>query len=245
MDHALIRKVRLFDDIDALSHAAALKLVESIANSSVPTFSIALSGGSTPERLYRLLAGDYAREIPWHRVHLFWGDERFVPPDDPASNYRMVRHALLDSITIPPKNVHPINTETDDAATSAALYARTLREQFGDDLPRFDLNILGMGDDGHTASLFPGGAYLENNDDSLVTVTQAPVAPHTRISLTMPVLCNARTTIFLVAGQKKHPVLKEILDDPNGSHGRYPAAMVEPRGDGELLWMVDQSAMMG
>lgn len=245
MDNAMIRDVRVFDDIDAISRAAASKLVESIAGSPHSTFSIALSGGSTPERLYRLLGDEHAGDIPWRRVHLFWGDERFVPPDDPASNYGMVRRALLDTIEIPRENIHPINTRTPDAATSAARYEAELYEHFGGMLPRFDMNILGMGDDGHTASLFPDGDYHESDDERIVAITRSPIAPHSRITLTMPVLQNARTTIFLVAGQKKHPVLETILNDPERASRLYPAAMVEPVRDGEVIWMVDRSAMEG
>ncbi len=195
-----------------------------------------LAGGSTPKAAYGILARDYAETVDWGRVHAFFGDERTVPPGHEDSNYRMAREALLDRV--PVGGVHRMRGELppDEAAAS---YEEELRAFFGDEgPPRFDLILLGLGEDGHTASLFPETSALEVTD-RLVVANPVLKLDTTRITLTAPVLNAARAVIFLVAGESKAEALKEVLEgdaDPR----RYPAKLVQP-ADGPT-WMVDRSA---
>ena len=230
--------VHILPDAHALVEHTAQWLAKRMA-ASTGRFTMALSGGSTPGPLYRRLADpDLATSIPWDRVHLFWGDERFVPHDDPASNYRLVREALIDHVPIPPANVHPVpNDATPEAA--AQSYARTLQEYYGDTTlrpgsPLFDVNLLGIGDDGHTASLFPGAPQLEEMQRWAVAVVGQK--PEPRISLTYPVLASARTVAFLVSGAGKRAAVTRAL--------RHDAALPSGRvrSDGELLWLLDRAA---
>ncbi|MDB5035597.1 MAG: pgl [Chlorobi bacterium] len=231
---------KIFPDLESLARAAA----ESIAAAAgaVPangTMSIALSGGDTPAALYRLLAGEYRERIPWQRTHFFWGDERWVPHDSPKSNYRMARETLLDPLGIPAANIHPIPTDLPDPETAALAYEEELRLHFKAPFPTFDILLLGMGDDGHTASLFPGIAALSERRRGVV-VTQSPVEPATRITLTFPALERSRRTIFLIAGEKKRPIISMMFEQPEESRARFPAAMLSPAG--ELTWMLDREA---
>ncbi len=206
-------------------------------------FTVALAGGLTPRGLYELLARDpvFRERLPWGRTHVFWGDERHVPPDHPDSNYRMAREALLSRVPIPAANVHRIPAELPEVAAAAA-YERTLRTVFElgpAGVPRFDLVILGMGKDGHTASLFPGaGALLER--DHLVVAERVAAVGAWRISLTLPVLNGAARVVFLVTGEEKAAALSAVLGAEGSSSG-LPAALVRP-ADGELLWLVDKAA---
>ncbi|ARP83376.1 6-phosphogluconolactonase [Bordetella genomosp. 8] len=202
-------------------------------------FALALSGGSTPKPLYELLAQpERASRIDWSRVHLFWGDERFVPYDDPQSNYRMARLAMIDHVPIPPGNVHPVPADgTPESA--AAAYAETLREYYGSarleaGRPLFDVNLLGIGDDGHTASLFPGAPQVEDTRDWTVAVVG--VKPEPRISLTLPALDSAAAVVFLAAGDKKRTAVSRARAHDPG----VPSGRVRPQG--ELLWYLDRDA---
>ncbi|OZI20194.1 6-phosphogluconolactonase [Bordetella genomosp. 9] len=202
-------------------------------------FALALSGGSTPKPLYELLAQpERASRIDWSRVHLFWGDERFVPYDDPQSNYRMTRLAMIDHVPIPPDNVHPVPADgTPESA--AARYADTLREYYGSakleaGRPLFDVNLLGIGDDGHTASLFPGAPQVEDTRDWTVAVVG--VKPEPRISLTLPALDSAAAVVFLAAGDKKRTAVSRARAHDPG----VPSGRVRPQG--ELLWYLDRDA---
>ncbi|OZI62257.1 6-phosphogluconolactonase [Bordetella genomosp. 11] len=205
-------------------------------------FALALSGGSTPRPLYALLAEpERARRIDWSRVHLFWGDERFVPYDDPRSNYGMTRQAMIDSIPIPAENVHPV--PTDGTPESAAKrYADLLREYYGSarlepGRPLFDVNLLGIGDDGHTASLFPGAPQVDETRDWTVAVVGVKDEP--RISLTFPALDSAAAVVFLAAGDKKRSAVSRArAHDPD-----VPSGRVRPQG--ELLWYLDRDAAGG
>ena len=209
-------------------------------------FTVALSGGSTPRGLYEVLAGDgpppFRQRVPWGRIHFFWGDERHVPPDHPESNYRAAREALLSKVPVPPDHVHRIPAERPDAAQAAEEYARTLREHFrlaDGQWPRFDLVLLGMGPDGHTASLFPGTPAVHERERLACAPWVEKLRAH-RITLSPPVLNHAAGVLFLVAGEDKAETLRAVL------HGevqpdRLPAQVVRPiRGD--LLWLVDQAA---
>jgi 6-phosphogluconolactonase len=208
--------------------------------------TVALSGGSTPRGLYRSLAGEregsFRPRLSWDRIHFFWGDERHVPPEHPDSNYRMAHEALLSRVAIPPDNVHRIKTEYSDAGKAADEYDRTLREFFrlaAGQFPRFDLALLGMGSDGHTASLFPGtGAVHEQ--EHLVVANWVEQFHGYRVTLTPPVLNNAAYILFLVSGEDKAEVLQAVLQ---GAYrpDRFPAQIVRPT-HGRLLWLVDQAA---
>jgi 6-phosphogluconolactonase len=242
MDHAVTPRVEVFADLDALGREAARRVALAVAESSGRSFTIALSGGNTPRGAYRQLAERFARLLPWERVQFFWGDERWVPGDDPASNYRMARETLLDALPIAPSQIHPIPTDLPDPEEGARRYEAILREQFGEGTPRFDLALLGIGDDGHTASLFPGSPVLDERS-RLTAVTQAPSAPTTRISLTFPVLDAARSIIVLAAGASKRPIIRALLDDPEAARERYPIARLAP--EGEMVLMVERDAYGG
>lgn len=206
-------------------------------------FTLSLAGGSTPRTLYRLLSsGKYCRQIPWDKVHLFWGDERCVAPDHPDSNYRMVNETLLSAIDIPAENVHRIKGELGEGA--AADYEKTLKMNFNTDgpgFPSFDLILLGMGDDGHTASLFPGTPEV-SNEKGWVSKVFVKRLKSMRISLTPPVINSAAEIMLLVSGEGKAPALKEVLEgdfDP----GRYPAQILR-KARGNVTWLVDEAAGM-
>lgn len=234
---------------DALMHAAAELWVASAASAigASGRFAVALSGGATPQDLYRLLATDlYASEVDWSRVHAFWGDERCVPPDDPASNHRMARDALLSRVPIQSENVHRIRGE-DEPAAAAAAYERELRETFAtpDGPPRlspgsrFDLVLLGLGEDGHTASLFPGSAALREPARWVRAVHPSEV-PTARVTLTPAVINAAAEVAFLVSGRAKAAILRRVLDGPYQPDA-LPAQIIAPRA-GRLRWLVDADA---
>jgi 6-phosphogluconolactonase len=207
-------------------------------------FTVALAGGSTPRGLYTLLATDATLRsgIAWNTVHVFWGDERHVPPDHPDSNFRMANEALLTRVPVEPSHVWRIRGEYPDTSKAADEYERNLRVVFGrraGQLPRFDLVLLGMGEDGHTASLFPGTTALRERQ-RLVIAQWVPKLHTDRITLTAPVLNNAACVMFLVQGVEKARALKAVLEDPFEPE-RLPAQLISPN-DGRLLWIVDRSA---
>jgi 6-phosphogluconolactonase len=205
-------------------------------------FTAALSGGKTPVAIYSLLAkAPFVSQIPWARVHLFWGDERCVPPDHRDSNYRMAREFLLDHVPIPPAHVHRMPGEM-DPVEAAARYEGELRAFFaphGDGLPVFDLILLGLGEDGHTASLFPGTRAI-GESARWVVGHYVDAQKGWRITLTPPVINAARTVVVIAAGTGKATALKEILEGPFRPD-RLPAQIVRP-ADGTLLWMLDREA---
>ncbi|HYL79732.1 MAG TPA: 6-phosphogluconolactonase, partial [Candidatus Acidoferrum sp.] len=212
-------------------------------------FTVALSGGSTPKALFRLLAGEgdgsFRGRVPWNRAQVFWGDERHVPPDHPDSNYRMTYDTLLSRVPVPPENIHRIRTEDPDADKVAESYERTLRSVFRlaeGQLPRFDLVLLGMGPDGHTASLFPGTPALHERKRLVVGQWVEKLQTH-RITLTPPVLNNAALVVFLVSGAEKAETLRAVLLGEYQPE-RFPAQLVRPTG-GRLLWLVDRAAARG
>lgn len=205
--------------------------------------SVALSGGSTPRTMFEMLAGEELRaQVPWDTVDLFWGDERCVPPDHKDSNYRMTREALLEKAPIPPEHVYRIPADEKDPARGAALYEQTLRDYFGlkpGELPRFDLIYLGMGDDGHTASLFPGTKALAE-EKSVVTKNYVDKFQSYRITLTAPAINNGRLIAFLIAGAGKADRLHEVIEGPRDPD-RLPSQRIKPR-DGKLVYIVDEAA---
>lgn len=224
---------------DALNHEVATWLIDQIA-AKQGNFSISLSGGHTPQHLYELLATEpYASRIPWDRTHFFFGDERFVPHDDADSNYRMVRQALFDHVPIPQQNIYPV--PFGPAITEAAAdYERTLRAYFGNEPAGpahklFDLAFMGLGEDGHTASLMPGSVALQEQHAWVVPVTDSD-KPQPRITLTYPVFAASETVAFLVEGAAKASILNAVL---GGDH-RYPSSRVTARKN--LIWFTDEAA---
>jgi 6-phosphogluconolactonase len=208
-------------------------------------FTAALSGGKTPVELYMMLAkAPFVTEIPWARAHLFWVDERCVPPDHEDSNYRMVRERLLDHVPIPPANVHRMQGEM-DPVEAAARYEEGMRQFFtsskssGGAFPVFDLVLLGLGADGHTASLFPGTRAIRESARWVIG-HYVDAQKGWRITLTPPVINAARTVVFIVAGTGKSPVLRDILEGPF-LPDVLPAQIVRPEA-GELLWMLDRDS---
>jgi 6-phosphogluconolactonase len=204
---------------------------------------VALSGGSTPRRMGELLAEPPFREqVPWNRLHVFWGDERWVPLDDPGSNAGTAKRTFLDKVPIPPEQVHPFPTVGLSPNEAARAYAREIEASIGAEdggLPRFDLVLLGMGDDGHTASLFPDTPALDERD-RLAVANPVPKLGTTRLTLTVPVLSAGRTVAFLVAGAGKAETLAAVLDGPERPR-QLPAQLVRPV-DGPLRWLVDRAA---
>jgi 6-phosphogluconolactonase len=233
-------KLEILADPTALAHRAASWLLE-LAAAKEGVFAVALSGGSTPRRLYEGLSEPPCRDaFPWSRTHWFWGDERFVPHDDALSNYRMAREALLSRAPIPEANIHSIPTERVTPEAAASAYERELKSFYGAERldparPLFDVNLLGLGPDGHTASLFPGTATLAERDRWVAAVIG--VKSQTRITLTYPALESTRHAAFLIEGEEKRAIFHRLRDgDP-----RLPAARLRPTG--ELIWFADRAAV--
>ncbi len=205
-------------------------------------FTIALSGGSTPKSLFNLLATNARTVLPWDRMFFFWGDERHVPPTDPDSNYRMAEEAMLSKIPVAAGNVFRIPAENPDAAAAADAYEQTLRKFFQlgpGEVPIFDLILLGMGPDGHTASLFPGSAGLQEKT-RLVIANWVDKLKTSRLTLTLPVLNAARCVAFLVSGTDKAAVLKTVLEEDAPAE-QYPSKLIRPN-NGKLIWLLDRAA---
>ena len=225
-----------------LFHAAAEEFVRAArtAIGAQGRFTVALSGGSTPKALYSLLATNYAG-FAWNRIFLFFGDERHVPPADPESNYRMVNESLLTKIAIPVENVFRVPAENPDAAAAALEYEAQLRRLFeikSGEFPRFDLILLGLGPDGHTASLFPDSPALNEESRLVVANWVAKFNTH-RITFTFPVLNRAAEVMFLVSGADKADMVRQVLEGKNTPP--LPSQRVQPP-DGKLLWMLDEAA---
>lgn len=203
-------------------------------------FRIALAGGNTPRRMYEILASPtYANRLAWARWEVFWGDERAVAPDHPDSNYRMARLALLSHVNIPSDQVYRMRGEL-APQEAAEEYERRLREVFKESVPVFDLVLLGMGTDGHTASLFPGTAAVENQED-LIVANWAPALDAHRLTLTLPVINAARNVLFLVTGEDKAQAVKAVLELGDEERDLLPAALVRPES-GNLVWHLDRAA---
>jgi 6-phosphogluconolactonase len=231
-------EIQIFETVDSLQSAAARQIADELSPSTTGrVMHMALSGGSTPRRMHELLAETAG--IDWSRVHIYWGDERTVPPDHPESNYRMTRETLLDRIDIPEGNIHRMRGEI-DPDESAREYEELLQQTFGTtppDVPRFDVVVLGVGSDGHTASLFPGTEALKERE-RWVVANEVPQQQTTRITLTYPVLNNADLVIFLAAGANKQDALKSVFS--GGDEERPPAAFVQPAG--RVIWFLDAEA---
>ena len=195
--------------------------------------TVALSGGSTPKLMYQMLADQFRDEVQWSNTHFFWSDERHVPPDHADCNYRMANEALLAHVPVPVENIHRIHGENPSAADAASDYEQTIIEVTKLTLPRFDLIFLGLGTDGHTASIFPGSEVL-NETKRLVAAPWVEKLKTHRITMTLPLINNAASVVFLVSGAEKAQIVEEVLADGN----RYPAQAVKPT-QGELIWMIN------
>ncbi len=243
MAESLVQK---FADAEAVSRAAAEEVARRAreAVSARGRFTIALAGGSTPRRLYELLAGPPFREqIDWSKMEIFWGDERSVPPDHKDSNFRMARLAMLDMVPAPASNVHRIHAEQPDRYAAARDYqaeiARVLGVAVTGEPPAFDLVLLGMGPDAHTASLFPGTIALTETSRWVVANYVDKFATY-RVTMTAPILNRSRCVMFLVAAPDKAAPLAEVLEGPP-EPARLPSQLIRPAG-GELVWLVDHAA---
>jgi len=237
----LTPEIRILNTPAELLQAAATEFV-TLASQAVRSsgrFSVALSGGSTPKSLYALLASGSIPNITWEKIFFFFGDERFVPPDHPDSNYRMARETGLFA-RVPDDHVFRVRTEEKDADAAARAYEQTLQKFFGSrpgEFPRFDLVLLGLGPDGHTASLFPGTAAL-NEQSRLVVANWVEKFQTYRITLTLPVLNRAACLMFLVSGSDKADIVREVLKNESAN---LPSQKVRP-ADGKLLWLLDRGA---
>lgn len=238
--------LEVFPDQNALSRAAAegIATAARAAVGQAGRFTIALSGGPAPGPVFDVLSGEepFRSEFPWEHTHFFWGDERHVPPEHPKSNYWLAYDHLLSKAPIPEENVHRVRAELPDAHDAADLYDAALRDFFQaavGDFPRFDLMLQGLGDNGHTASLFPGTTALTERRRLMVATWIEKLQTH-RITTTFPVLNNAATVLFVVSGRKPAAALKEVLFGPRLSVP-LPAQQVAPT-HGRLVWLADEEA---
>lgn len=228
----MTRTIEIHDSVEEVSRRAAdIFAKEALAASG--RFSVALSGGTTPGRLYSILADEYAEIIRWEDVHFFSADERCVPKDHPSSNFKLANDLLLSRVPVPERNIHRIHGEL-GSDQAAITYERDLEGFFGLSLPRFDLILLGAGSDGHTASIFP-----DSTVDSAKTAVPVQIARlnSNRVTLTLPVLNNAATVVFVVTGENKAEIVRDVVVD----RVPFPAARVNPQ-EGNTVWLVDSSA---
>ena len=233
--------ISIYPDYEKLSDAAANLFVDCAkqAIDARSRFNVALSGGSTPKRAFELLASAAYRDlVSWGAMHIFWGDERCVPMDDPRSNARMAWETLLEKVPVPARQIHPIDCSR-EPRNAARDYETLLKNNFFSNLPEFDLIFLGLGEDGHTASLFPETAVV-NETDRWVTEVFVHGQDYHRVTLTLPVINHARVVVFLVSGDKKAKILNQVIDKKSDREP-LPAQRVEPV-DGKLIWIVDRAA---
>ena len=233
--------IEIFSDPEGLSRGAAelFSAEAQRAQAAHGRFSVLLSGGETPRRTYELLAEEPLRSrIPWQGVHLFWGDERCVAPTDPRSNLHMARQALLDRLSLPPVQIHPMSGDM-PPLQAATAYDGELRRYFAGKEPRFDLVLLGLGEDGHTASLFPGSPSLDEQVQ-WTAVTQRAGEEIQRITVTAPLINQAALVVFLVAGAAKAETLRRVLEGP-ADPSELPAQLIRPV-NGRICWLVDRAA---
>jgi 6-phosphogluconolactonase len=253
------QEVQRYPNLEALSLAAAAFICR-LAEECVEkhgSFTLALSGGNTPRPMYEALARPpFDTKLPWRDIHLFWGDERYVPPDHPDSNFAMAFRALISKVSVLSQHVHRVPVELDSPEDAGEAYEKILREFFGslvktephshasggcEAFPSFDLILLGVGKDGHTASLFPGNQALEETK-RWVAVVRGPYGspPVPRITLTLPVINRAKCVLFLVSASGKREVIRSILKDLDPATRSYPAARVSPVG--RVVWLIDEGA---
>jgi 6-phosphogluconolactonase len=233
-------EVRVARDGDELGLRAAEDVAGAIAAAvgARGRCSLVLSGGSTPRGLHRALATRFRERVPWAAVHVFWTDERYVPPEDERSNQRMARETLLDHVPVPADGIHPMPTHPADPEEAARAYEATLDEHFGGGWPAFDVVVLGLGADGHTASLFPGARSLREETRRVLAVT-GPADPPDRLTLTLPVLTRSAASFFLVEGAAKAPEVGRVLAG-DADPAVHPAAAIQ-RAPGRVVWWVDRA----
>ena len=244
-DYRVNAEVRILQDAPTIARRAAEEFIKS-ANTAVKSkgsFSVALAGGSTPKALYSLLASDPLRgQLPWEKMHLFFGDERHVEPTHPDSNFRMATEAMISKVPLKPDQVHRIKAENPDTEQAAREYEKELRSHFklaDGEAPQFDLVLLGMGNEGHTLSLFPGTKALRDNG-RLVLRNWVGKLLAERVTLTAPAASNTVLAMFMVAGADKAMALKAVLEGPYEPE-QLPAQLIDPK-NGRLLWLVDATA---
>ena len=234
-------EISVLESLDAASHEAARFILLSVRESVLCTgrCTLALAGGGTPRRLYQLLASDEYREaLPWEEITWFWSDERCVPPADSRSNFRMAHEAMLSRVATLPSQMFRMHGEL-DPPRAAMSYETIIREELPD--LAFDLILLGVGEDGHTASLFPGHPALEERERLVMAVDGGPdLDVRERITMTLPLINRARSVLVLAAGASKRPVVRAVQEDPVAAAERYPVARLRPAG--HLTWIVDQAA---
>ncbi|HET6973566.1 MAG TPA: 6-phosphogluconolactonase [Pyrinomonadaceae bacterium] len=222
--------IEIYSNAEELARAAAEYFVAQCPE------TVALSGGSTPKLMFQVLADQFRDEVAWSNIQFFWSDERHVPPDNAESNYRMANEALLSHVPVSANNVHRIRSENPDAAAVASEYEQTIIDVTRQTLPRLDLIFLGLGTDGHTASIFPGSEVLHETK-RLVAAPYVEKFKSYRITMTLPLLNNGASIVFLVSGAEKAEIVKQVIQ---GEH-KYPAQAVKPT-QGELIWMLDKDA---
>ncbi|GBE03458.1 6-phosphogluconolactonase [bacterium BMS3Abin09] len=231
------KQIIIFKDIDDITDYVVRKWTE-IAEKTVNEkgfFSVAISGGKTPATLFQKLAKE--KKLPWNRTHVFMVDERFVPYQDEHNNYRMINELLLRHVNIPAKNIHPISTIVESPQASALKYEKELNSFFRS-RPGFDLVLLGIGEDGHTASLFPRTPSLKEKKHSAIAVPPSGTIMSERITMTFPVIDNAENIMFMAEGPGKSGVIREVIENEKS---RLPAALVRP-GEGSLFYLLDEAA---
>lgn len=236
--------IRILKSLEQVSATAAEEIIQCAASAVEKrgVFRIALSGGSTPKTLFTKLVSDqdFKKQMPWRSTHFFWSDERTVPPDHPDSNYRMAREAMFKHTDVSESQIHRIHAEVEDPNRAAEEYEKEIRQHFNvvSDVPPFDLILLGMGPDGHTASLFPGTEALNEQRRLVVSNWVSKFNTH-RITFTVPLINHAATVMFLVCGEDKAATLKAVLEGPYDPEV-YPSQLIKP--DGDLIWFIDQAA---
>lgn len=232
-------KLRVFESVEQVAAYSSQTLEEIVSQAAPGRVAVALSGGSTPKRIFEYLVRHCATTVDWTRLEVFFGDERAVPPGDSASNYRSARELLLDHVPIPPENVHRMEAEDADLDAAAARYEATLRRRVAgllNGVPRFDLIWLGLGEDGHTASLFPGTRALEEND-RLVVANDVPQLDTRRMTMTFPLLRGARRVQVIATGEAKAARMAQLAS----GEASFPAARLQ-LADGSLEWVLDRAA---
>ncbi|MGY6529292.1 MAG: 6-phosphogluconolactonase [Cyanobacterium sp.] len=230
-------EVKVFPSKSALIASAQEFIIDKIQDTITKKgiCTIALAGGSTPKPIYEAIA---LRELSWDKIHVFWGDERYVPPTHPDSNQKMSKEAWLDKVNIPPQNIHPMPTTGTNPQGDAQKHDQEIRDFFNapQGFPSFDIILLGMGDDGHTASLFPHTKALENTEN-LVTVGNKEES--LRLTFTAPLINASHCVIFLVSGSNKQNALQQVFSEDCNPKA-YPSNMIQPQG--ELIWFIDSDA---
>jgi 6-phosphogluconolactonase len=228
------------ESVEHVSQVAAEEFLKQSTAKRNSVFRVALSGGSTPKNLYSKLAREYREQIPWNIIHFFWGDERTVPPDHSDSNYRMAFEAMLKHVNVNESQIHRIYAEDPDINLAASKYEQEIRNHFKcpSNIPQFDLILLGLGPDAHTASLFPGTTALKERERLVVANYVEKFKTH-RITMTFPLINRGACLIFLVCGEDKADALKAVLNGPQNPE-LYPAQMVQPAS--RLVWLIDHAA---